>query len=190
MHPPPGKMKEIALYLLDIAQNSIAAGAAVLDVSLVEREGRLTMTLADDGRGMSAALLSAVTDPFTTTRTTRKVGMGLPLLKLVCEQTGGGLTIESALGKGTVVSAVFDRSHIDCPPLGDLGETIALLVQGAPDMQLHYRRARDADEFIFRTEAVREMLGPGVSLAEPEVFLWLADYLREQEQAIMGPPKE
>ena len=110
-------MKDLSLHLLDVAKNSVAAGASHVAVTLEEDEaGWLTLTIADDGRGMSPEFLAQVTDPFTTTRTTRKVGLGLPLLRLTAEQTGGSLAIESALGAGTTVTARFQRRHLDCPP--------------------------------------------------------------------------
>ena len=106
-------MKELSLHILDIAQNSIAAGCTLLELSLTEREGLLTLVIADDGRGMSPDFLAAVTDPFTTTRTTRKIGLGLPLLRLAAEQTGGGLSIGSTVGVGTTVTACFRTDHIE-----------------------------------------------------------------------------
>ena len=174
-------MKEIALYVLDIAQNSITAGAAHVDITLAEEDGDIAFTIADDGRGMSPQLLATVSDPFTTTRTTRKMGLGLPLLRLAAEQTGGSLTIESALGKGTTVTAVFVASHIDCPPLGDMAGTVTLLVQGAPELELIYTHRRGDRLSRLDTRELRAVLGPEVSLAEPEVSLWLRDYLQEQE---------
>ena len=174
-------MKEIALHILDIAQNSVAAGAAHVDITLAEEGGDIALTIADDGRGMSPELLATVSDPFTTTRTTRKMGLGLPLLRLAAEQTGGSLTIESALGKGTTVTAVFVASHIDCPPLGDMAGTVTLLVQGAPELELIYTHRRGDRLSRLDTRELRAVLGPEVSLAEPEVSLWLRDYLQEQE---------
>ena len=124
-------MKEIALYTLDIAQNSITAQARRLDMTLTEEGKTITLSIRDDGTGMAPELLARVSDPFTTTRTTRSMGLGLPLLRLAAEQTGGSLSIESALGVGTAVTAVFVASHIDCPPVGDMAGTITLLIQGA-----------------------------------------------------------
>ena len=110
-------MKELSLHMLDIAQNSIAAGAGHMDLAVEETGGRIILTAADDGRGMPPELLATVADPFTTTRTTRKVGLGLPLLRMAAEMTGGHMDIESTLGVGTTVTAVFHAGHIDCPPL-------------------------------------------------------------------------
>ena len=171
-------MKEIALYVLDIAQNSITAGAAHVDITLAEEDGDIAFTIADDGRGMSPQLLATVSDPFTTTRTTRKMGLGLPL---AAEQTGGSLDIESTLGVGTTVRALFRGGHIDCPPVGDMAGTVTLLVQGAPELELTYVHRAEGRSFRLDTRALRAELGEGISLAEPEVVLWLRDYLQEQE---------
>ena len=174
-------MKEIALHVLDIAQNSTAAQASRLDITLEETGEEITLTIADNGRGMSPQLLSQVSDPFTTTRTTRKMGLGLPLLRLAAEQTGGSMEVESAVGSGTQVTARFEAGHIDCPPVGDMADTITLLLQGAPTLELHYTHTAPAGSFQLTTEELRAQLGPDISLAEPEVILWLREYLQEQE---------
>lgn len=174
-------MKEIALYVLDIAQNSITANASVLEVSLSETAETIVFTIADNGKGMSPELLARVSDPFTTTRTTRKMGLGIPLLRMAVEQTGGSLTIESTEGVGTTVTARFCAGHIDCPPVGDMAGTITLLLQGAPQLELHYTCTVDGASFQLTTEEIRAQLGPEISLAEPEIILWLREYLQEQE---------
>ncbi len=175
-------MKELSLHLLDVAKNSVAAGAAHVSITLDEDgDGWLTLAIADDGRGMAPEFLARVTDPFTTTRTTRKVGLGLPLLRLTAEQTGGSLSIDSTLGVGTTLTARFQRQHLDCPPLGDLPGAVALLIQGSPDMELTYRHTTPKGEAALSTAELRDILGDDVSLAEPEVFAWIQDYLTEQE---------
>lgn len=179
-------MKELSLHILDIAQNSISAGCTDLDLSLIEKDRVLTLTIADNGRGMSPEFLAAVTDPFTTTRTTRKVGLGLPLLRLAAEQTGGSLHIESTVGVGTTVRAIFHTDNIDCPPIGDMAATAAMLIQGASEVEFTYERATDKGSFRFDTREVREILGPEISLADPEIFLWIQDYIGELEQSIEG----
>ena len=110
-------MKEIALHILDIAQNSISAKATLVELTLSETPEAITFTIVDNGRGMSPELLAQVSDPFTTTRTTRKMGLGIPLLRMAVEQTGGSLTIDSTEGVGTTVTAQFRPAHIDCPPV-------------------------------------------------------------------------
>ena len=180
-------MKELSLHLLDIAQNSLAAGAQHLGIALTEDgAGLLEITVSDDGRGMTPELLAHVTDPFTTTRTTRKVGLGLPLYRLAAEQTGGSLSIQSAVGRGTVVTAVFCRTHLDCPPLGDLAGTVALLIQGSPGVGLTYRHTTPAGTAALSTAELNDALGEGVSLSEPAVFAWIRDYLSEQEAQLEG----
>ena len=175
-------MKEIALYTLDIAQNSITARARHLDIALEEGPEAITLTIADDGTGMSPELLARVSDPFTTTRTTRKMGLGIPLLRLAAEQTGGWLRVESQLGVGTTVTAAFHACHIDCPPLGDTASTISLLAQGLPEgMELTYTRRTPKGEFRFDTAEIRAVLGPDVPLSEPEVAQWIRDYVAEGE---------
>ena len=174
-------MKEIALYTLDIAQNSITAQARRLDITLTEEGKTITLSIRDDGTGMAPELLARVSDPFTTTRTTRSMGLGLPLLRLAAEQTGGSLAIESALGVGTAVPAVFVASHIDCPPVGDMAGTITLLIQGAPELELHYTHRRGDALARLDTKELRALLGPELSLAEPELILGIREYLQEQE---------
>ena len=178
-------MKELSLHLLDVAQNSVSAGAERIDLTLEEDGARCyRLTIADNGCGMSPEFLAQVTDPFTTTRTTRKVGLGLPLLRMTAEQTGGSLEIESRVGEGTTVTALFHGSHIDCPPLGDLSGTVALLIQGAPDVEWTWKRTTPKGTYTLDTRQLREILGPNVPLSEPSVALWIGEYLQEQEETI------
>lgn len=178
-------MKELALYFLDIVKNSTAAGARQVNLSLTEAgDHTLTAVIADDGAGMSPQLLVAVTDPFTTTRTTRKVGMGLPLYRLAAEQTKGSLTVESTPGIGTTVTAVFHQDHLDCPPMGDLSGAAALMIQGSPQVDFTLSHTTAKGSYTFQTQQIRDLLGPEVPLDAPEVFLWIGEYLAEQEANI------
>lgn len=179
-------MKDLSLHVLDIVQNSITAGARDIDISLVEQGGALTMRITDNGRGMSPELLAQVTDPFTTTRTTRKVGLGLPLLRMSAEMTGGDMAVESALGVGTTVTARFAVGHIDCPPVGDMPDSISTLVQAAPTVHFTYLHSRNGEAARMDTDELCAVLGE-VPLDTPEVVLWLRDYLREQEEALPQP---
>ena len=183
-------MKELALHILDIAQNSISAGAAHLTIQLeLEKNGMLRLTLDDDGRGMDEELLARATDPFTTTRTTRPVGLGLPLLCQTARQTGGEVRIFSREGKGTRVEADFDTGHLDCPPLGDLPGVISLLAQGAPRLELCYVHKTPQGRFQFETGEIRAVLGPEIPLSAPEVALWIRDYIQEGEEKLSPPSK-
>ncbi|MCI8331719.1 MAG: sensor histidine kinase [Clostridiales bacterium] len=178
-------MKELSLNILDVTYNSIAAGAKKIEVVLdYSDDGKLIMSVIDDGKGMDENTLRRVTDPFYTTRTTRKVGLGLPLLKLACEQTGGTLHIESALGRGTAIRAVFNTQSIDFTPIGDMTSTVTTLISAAPDIDFIFRFMCSDHSFVFSTCEVKEILG-GISLTEPEVLLWIKEYLLEQFK-IMG----
>lgn len=172
-------MKDLSLHVLDLARNCVDAGARTLDLTVREEDGLRTLILTDDGSGMPPELLSRASDPFATTRTTRKVGMGLALIRLAAEQTGGSLIIESRQSVGTRVTAVFHTDHIDCPPLGDMGEAVALIVQGSPWMEVCYTRAAAGGSVCFDTRQLRQILGPDISLALPEVALWIRDYISD-----------
>ena len=123
-------MKELSLHILDIAQNSVKAGATLIQITIEEDTvaDTLRITVADNGCGMDKDLLQRVRDPFTTTRTTRKVGMGIPLLEAAAVQCGGGLDIQSQPGVGTTLTAWFGLSHIDRAPVGDMPGTMGVIV--------------------------------------------------------------
>ena len=185
-------MKELSLNILDVAQNSVKAEATLIEILIDEAGPRLSLTIKDNGYGMKADFLERVLDPFTTTRTTRKVGLGLPLLKMAAEATGGGLEIRSvhrsddSIECGTVVSALFYTDHIDCPPLGDIASTLVLLVQNAPFAPRYvYRHTKDGKECVLDTDELHEQLGWEIPLSEPEVLSFLSDYLKEQEEALL-----
>ena len=173
-------MKELSLNILDIAKNSVKAGAKNIDISLIESGDVRTLAIKDDGCGMSPEFVATVTDPFTTTRTTRKVGMGIPLLKLAAEQAGGSLKIESSQGEdhGTTVTATFHMSDVDCVPVGDVAGTMATLIQGSPDIDFHFYYKKASGELELSTKEMREVLGD-VPLNTPEVLVWVTDTLRE-----------
>lgn len=180
-------MRELSLHVLDIAQNSLSAGAGLVDIAVEEDEAadRLTLRVADDGRGMTEEQVRRVTDPFYTTRTTRRVGLGIPLFRMAAEMAGGGLTVRSRPGEGTVVEAVFRLSHIDRPPLGDMNATVTALIGLNPGRDFRYRRVRGGQEFTLDTRELRKTLD-GVPLDHPEVAAWIRDYLREQTDALTG----
>lgn len=179
-------MKELSLNILDIAKNSVSAGAKLISIGVSETESRLVITIDDDGCGMDPEFLAQVTDPFTTTRTTRKVGMGIPLLKMTAEMAGGSFDIQSTVGAGTTVTAQFDRFSIDRPPLGDLAGSVVTLVQGSPDTEFVLERKCDGDEYVFDTRQIREIMG-GIPLNEPEILQWIQEYIMENESAFDKP---
>lgn len=176
-------MKELSLNILDIAKNSVTAGASLVEITVTEDSSRLTISVKDNGCGMTPEFVARVTDPFTTTRTTRKVGLGIPLLQMEARMAGGDLTIESEVGKGTTLTAWFDSSNIDMPPLGDLVSSVVTLIQGSPDIDFLFTHAVGEEGYSLDTREVREIMGD-ISLAEPEVLSWLADFLTENESTI------
>ncbi|MBR3493985.1 MAG: sensor histidine kinase [Clostridia bacterium] len=181
-------MREIALHLLDIVQNSVTAGASLVEIGFhLAEDGMLSMSVRDDGCGMSPELLARVRNPFVTTRTTRKVGLGIPLLQQNAMASGGDVTLESELGRGTTITARFNTASIDCLPLGDLAETLATIIMGSPDKpDFSLTCSSPAGEMDFSTREVRAVLGEEVSLAEPEVVQWIRDSLREEIEPILG----
>ncbi len=178
-------MKELALNILDITENSVKANASLTEISINEDKERLVLTITDNGNGMTEEVLKTVTDPFYTTRTTRKVGMGLPLLKLEAEMTGGSLEITSRhiianpINHGTRVCAVFYKNHIDCVPLGNVIETITTLIQGHPDTDFLFLHKWAEGEATLDTRELRSVL-EGVPLNTYEVIKWIKEYLEEQ----------
>lgn len=180
-------MKELSLNVLDIAMNSVKAKADQIEILLEEHESMLKLTVADNGCGMKPDFLRSVVNPFCTTRTTRKVGMGIPLLKLSAEQTGGSVTITSrheseyADTHGTEVIAIFDMSHIDATPLGDIVATVTTLVQGSPEINFLFRHTVNGETVAeLDMKQVRQILGEDVPPNTPEVIQWITEYLREQ----------
>jgi hypothetical protein len=179
-------MREIALHLLDIAENSVRAQAKNITIDVCEDlvSDLLEAAVHDDGCGMDAATVTRVIDPFVTSRTTRKVGLGIPLLKAAAEMCGGSLKIESTLGVGTHLEVSFRRSHIDRMPLGDLASTVLTLVVAYPEIHwvFNYRGIFPPPEqpghFYFDDEPIKDTLGD-VPLCEPEVLAYLKDLLGE-----------
>lgn len=173
-------MREIALHILDIAENSVAAGASKVHISVVEdiQADRLRVAVSDKGRGMDADLLTRVTDPFVTSRTTRKVGLGIPLLRAAAEACNGYLRITSTVGKGTHLETEFQRSHIDRMPLGDLAGTMLTLVIGHPHVHWVFDYRVGEARFIFDDEPIKRELG-GVPLTEPAILAFVREMLRE-----------
>lgn len=180
-------MRELSLNVLDVAQNSISAGASLVEIIISESTAENTMSIEikDDGCGMDEETLLNVQDPFFTTRTTRKVGMGIPLFKMAAEMTGGSFRIDSAVGKGTCVKAVFRTDNVDFTPLGDIDSTVVMLITMNKQIDFAYTLKVDSGEFTLSTKQLKELLGD-VPLDMPEVVMWIKDYLKEQTQIIRG----
>lgn len=179
-------MRELSLNILDITENSLSAGAKNVSIEIDEAEDSLfVLTITDNGCGMSKEMVKSVIDPFCTTRKTRKVGLGIPLLKLAAEQTGGSLSIESRTvseypdSHGTVVRAVFHSDSIDFTPLGDIASTIVVLIQGNPEVDFVFRHKTKTGEVFLSTEQMRDILGGDVPLSDFSVLNWIREYLAE-----------
>lgn len=171
------------MNVMDVAQNSVVAGASLITLLVNEQGNHLTIEILDNGRGMTPEQVAQVTDPFFTTRTTRKVGLGVPLFKMQAEMTGGSFSITSVLGEGTHVTANFVTDHVDMIPIGDMESTVQLLITCNPERDFVYTRTRDAHTFTLDTRELREVLGE-VPLNTPEVAGWIKDFLQENLESL------
>lgn len=173
-------MRELALHLLDIAENSVSANARNIHIEVFEdyQNNRLYMSVTDDGRGMDAETVAKVADPFITSRTTRKVGLGIPLLKASAEACNGCLTIQSQLQKGTRVTATFEHGHIDRMPLGDIASTFITLLIGSPEVHWIFTYRVNQSEFVFDDQEMKATLD-GVSMTEPAVLKFIRELISE-----------
>ena len=180
-------LRDISLHILDLAQNAVTAGAGTIRIAVsADTAGnRLAVTIRDDGCGMSEEFLAAVEDPFTTSRKTRKVGMGIPFFKLACEQAGGRFTIRSRQHVGTELSGDFEISNIDRLPLGDLGETMQFLIAGTPERRFLLELQSEKGNFTFDTDLVKAELAE-TPITEYEILQWMKAYINENVQIIFG----
>lgn len=181
-------MKTIALHIMDVLQNSIKVKATRVELDVFEdkRADQLILTFRDNGPGMSKEMLRKITNPFFTTRTERRVGLGLPLLKQNAEMTGGSLRIESELGVGTVVTSTFGLSHIDRPPMGDIAGVVVLTVAANPDIEFIFLYKVDDRSYLFDTREVKLALD-GLPINNPQVMEFMKDMIIENiNQCIMN----
>lgn len=181
-------MQELSLNILDIAQNSVKAGATEIKITVAENtaDDRMTIAITDNGCGMTEETVRRVSDPFYTTRTTRKVGLGVPFFKMAAEMTGGGLTLTSQVGVGTAVTAVLGLSHIDRMPLGNMAETMCCLISCNPDINFIYVRSVNGAEFTASTNEFKEALGGEVPLNVPQVMDFIKSYIEENTENLNG----
>ncbi len=174
-------MKEISLHIMDIVQNSITAHATVIEVLLriLRKEDVVSVTIKDNGKGMSAEMLAHVTSPFVTTRTTRRVGLGISLFKAGAENTGGHFAIDSREGVGTELTATYVLSNIDRPPIGDFAGTMQTLIVANPGIDFVVTVVLDEGQESLDTREVKQVLGEGIPLDLPEISMWLRENLDE-----------
>ena len=182
-------MRELSLHILDIVENAIEAGARHVDLTIIEDldMDRLDIVVVDDGRGMDAETVRMVRDPFFTTRTTRHVGLGVPLFAAAAERCAGELVIDSVPGEGTRLAAMFQYSHIDRAPLGNISSTLLCILMRGQDVDLHYihRLVQHARERMFELDTIqiKQELGD-VPLSFPDVREWLSEFIAQGEQKL------
>lgn len=183
-------MNELSLHILDIVQNSIKANSTLVQIIINENtdDNTFTIMIIDNGHGMDEMTLSEVADPFFTTRTTRKVGMGVSLFKMACELTEGTFTINSKVNKGTEVIATFVNNHIDRAPLGEIATTIGILILNDKNIDIYYEHIYNNNSYIFDTREVKKILD-GIPFTNYEVITWIKnniingiETLKEEEQ--------
>jgi anti-sigma regulatory factor (Ser/Thr protein kinase) len=178
-------MEDLSLHILDIVENSVTAGAQLVSIVVCEdkKKDLLTIEIVDDGEGMSAKTLEKADDPFFTEKTTRRVGLGLSLLRQAAEMANGAFSITSEEGKGTTVRATFQHSHIDRQPLGDMKETVETLVVGNPSVDFLYERKRNGGLFRFDTRMIKKELS-GSSMSSPKGIRMVRDHLKRFEETL------
>lgn len=175
-------MRDICMHILDLVQNCVDAKSKNVFVILEEcyKEDFLRLTIKDDGCGIPKNILDNITNPFTTTRTTRKVGLGTSLMDMVCKQSGGNFKIDSEVGVGTTVVAQMQLNHLDRPPLGDLVGTLKLMVMAYGEkVNLKFEYLLNGKSFCFSTRDLKDVIGEELSFTQPEILEWLAEFFSE-----------
>lgn len=174
-------MQDLAMYILEILMNSIHANSKLIKllISFITNDDEVKIIVEDDGKGMDEERLKTVVSPFSTSRTTRKIGLGVAFLKSLCESCEGDLVIESEVGVGTKTTATYRLSHIDCPPLGNIGEMMMFAIQANQSIDYEFDYIKDDYHFSFKTKDIREQLG-GINLDNPDVLLWIKDYINQE----------
>ncbi|MFP4225206.1 MAG: ATP-binding protein [Desulfobacterales bacterium] len=178
-------MKELSLHILDVAENGISAAADQIEIEVIEdrRQNRLTLVIADNGRGIPRDQIDRAVDPFYTSRTTRRVGMGLSLLNAAARQCGGHMWIDAEEGKGTRITAEFVYDHIDRAPVGDMAGTMISLIMGSPEVEFEYRHEVDGRQFVLSTREIKAALS-GRPVTDPAVFQYIMEMLRTGENRL------
>lgn len=174
-------MQDLSLHVLDIAENSTRAGATLVEIKIVEdiEANQLRLIIKDNGKGIEKEQLKSVQNPFYTTRTTRRVGLGIPLLKQNCERTGGTLILDSQVGIGTCLRATMQYAHIDRLPIGNMVSTLMTLIRAHPDIDWVYTHQKEDKSIKLDTREIKEILKE-VPINQPEVLQWLKHYILEQ----------
>lgn len=184
-------MEDLSLHILDVAENGVAAGASLIEITVEEDTGRdrLVIVVQDNGKGMEAEFVARVLDPFTTTRTTRKVGLGLSLFQQSAREAQGDLVVESTPGLGTKITAHMRHSHIDRKPMGDMAETMVTLVEGNPEIDFVYTHRKDGRQYVLDTREIRAELEE-IPLNNPQVMNLIRENLRTGLKEVAQGPRE
>ncbi|WP_371368529.1 hypothetical protein SRRS_20730 [Sporomusa rhizae] len=184
-------MREISLHILDLVQNSIEAGATSVKLDIIEDMTKdiMVIRVSDNGRGMDEKMRQLVIDPFITTRTTRRIGLGLPLMDMSTKRCGGYLNLTSTPGKGTVVEAKYQHSHLDRPPMGNLIETIKTILVANPTLHFLYYHTVNGRSISVSSQELANTL-EGIPLTQPDVLVWLHGYLSDHITNLYGGAKD
>lgn len=179
-------MNDLSLHIIDIIQNSLSAGASLIKLTVGQKssENLLFIEIEDNGKGMTEQQVNSLDNPFFTSRTTRRVGMGIPLFRDSARQSGGSLVVTSQLGKGTKVTATFELNNIDCPPLGDVANTLILMVSANPNIDFLFRYIFEESEYIFDTVEIKEIL-EDLPINDPSVIRMLTGMVDANIQDMM-----
>lgn len=174
-------MQNLSMHVLDIAANSVRAKASRVMITIEDSvlHNEIKITVSDNGCGMNEAMCQQVQDPFFTSRTTRKIGLGVPFFKELSEQCGGEFCLVSKEGAGTTISASMQRDHWDTPPMGDMGD--AVMIAAVADCSVHFifTYQNDTGCFVFDTQEIKAILGDEVSIADAEIMLWCKEYINQ-----------
>lgn len=179
-------MKELSLHILDLVENSLKAQAKIVNITIAENMNKdlLSIEIVDDGKGMDKDFLEKVTDPFITTRKTRKVGLGISLTKAAAIRCNGTFKIYSKPGEGTKVTFTFKHSHIDRAPLGNMGQTISAIINQSDNSEIVYTHMYNNSKFVLDTREVKKILD-GVNIKSTEILLWLVEYVNENLKTLI-----
>ena len=180
-------MRELSLHIMDIVENSLNAGAGLVEIYVKEdgKSNRLSIEISDNGRGMSEDTLKKAVDPFFSTRTTRRIGLGLSMLRELCKRCDGRFKIRSKQGEGTRIKASFRLNHIDLVPFGDMAGSMMSLIVGNPEADFLYTHEVDGRVFHLDTRQVRKELD-GKEICNPQFIRSLGNLIRESLKDLMG----
>ena len=178
-------MNDLSMHILDIIQNSLSAGASLIELDVWENAANnlLTITIKDNGKGMTPEQVARVTDPFFTSRTTRKVGMGLPLYRQSAEQSGGALKVESEVGAGTSVTATFGYDHVDRPPMGNLANAVVLMMSANPNHLFRFSYTYNNQSYSINTQEINEVLD-GLPIHDTQIIKMIQQIIEENMLAL------